>query len=161
LAEVSLRPAGESDLELVSAWARHPDAEAFLMPGAGEEGRLREFWLGGGLYVAALGRAPVAALGLEVVSARSRICALSRLVVDPGRRRQGIGLATVAAACRLALGEQGQHRVQAETYGDNLAGQRLFEAAGFTREGVRRRAYWRRERWIDGVLFGILADELI
>jgi RimJ/RimL family protein N-acetyltransferase len=27
-------------------------------------------------------------------------------------------------------------------------------------EGIRRQAYWRRGRWIDGVMFGILAEEL-
>ena len=45
-------------------------------------------------------------------------------------------------------------------YGDNVAGQRLFEHVGFTREGTRRSAYWHRGQWIEGVLYGLLADEL-
>jgi RimJ/RimL family protein N-acetyltransferase len=81
-------------------------------------------------------------------------------MVDPAVRRAGIGGRAVALACRRALLDHGFHRVQAETYGDNLAGQRLFERVGFVREGVRRRAYWRRDEWLDGVLFGILAEEL-
>jgi hypothetical protein len=28
------------------------------------------------------------------------------------------------------------------------------------REGVRRRAYRRNEAWVDGVLFGLLEDEV-
>ena len=34
------------------------------------------------------------------------------------------------------------------------------EKAGWAREGVRRRAYWRDDTWVDGVLFGLLDDEL-
>jgi RimJ/RimL family protein N-acetyltransferase len=81
-------------------------------------------------------------------------------MVDPDARRQGVAATALRLACRLVLTEHGFHRVQAETYGDNLAAQRLFARVGFTREGVRRRAYRRREQWLDGVLFGILADEL-
>ena len=102
--------------------------------------------------VESAGEGMVGALGLRVVTPRSRICNVTRLMVDPSLRRRGIGRAAVRAACRLALVEHAYHRLQAETYGDNLAGQRLFEAAGFTREGVRRMAYWRREQWLDGVL---------
>ena len=33
------------------------------------------------------------------------------------------------------------------------------ERVGWVREGVRRRAYWRDEAWVDGVLFGLVDDE--
>jgi RimJ/RimL family protein N-acetyltransferase len=52
------------------------------------------------------------------------------------------------------------HRVQLETYGDNPAARGPFRAPGFTEEGVRRSAYWRRGDWQDGVIFGLLSDEL-
>ena len=60
----------------------------------------------------------------------------------------------------MALADHGLHRIQAEVYGDNFAAQALFERAGFVREGTRRQAYWRRGRWQDGVLFGMIAEEL-
>jgi RimJ/RimL family protein N-acetyltransferase len=31
---------------------------------------------------------------------------------------------------------------------------------GFVREGVRRRAYWRHGEWVDGVLYGLVREEL-
>ena len=34
------------------------------------------------------------------------------------------------------------------------------ERAGFTREGVRRRAYWRDDEWVDGVLYGLVSEDL-
>jgi RimJ/RimL family protein N-acetyltransferase len=69
-------------------------------------------------------------------------------------------LEAIRLACLHALHDHDMHRVQAECYGDNPAAHRLFERAGFTHEGTRRRAYWRRGNWLDGVLFGLLADEL-
>ena len=36
---------------------------------------------------------------------------------------------------------------------------RTRRAPGFTREGVRRKAYWRNDEWVDGVLYGLLAEE--
>lgn len=140
--------------------------QAFLAPGSAEEeslaALLEEPGMGAaGLWVAELDGVPVAALELTMVSSRSRICQLSRLMVRPQRRGAGVGSATVLAACREAFGGHGVHRVQAEVYGDNVAGQRVFQRAGFTREGVRRRAYWRRESWQDGVIYGLLAEEWV
>jgi RimJ/RimL family protein N-acetyltransferase len=54
----------------------------------------------------------------------------------------------------------GFHRAQLEIYGFNERAMRHAERAGFVREGVRRRAYWRDGGWVDGVLYGLLADEV-
>ena len=31
----------------------------------------------------------------------------------------------------------------------------------FMREGVRRKAYWRNDEWVDGVLYGLVAEDLV
>jgi hypothetical protein len=54
----------------------------------------------------------------------------------------------------------GYHRLQLEIYGFNERAIAHAERAGFVREGVRRRAYWRHGGWTDAVLFGLVADEL-
>jgi RimJ/RimL family protein N-acetyltransferase len=46
-----------------------------------------------------------------------------------------------------------------EIYGFNERAMAHAERAGFRREGVRRKAYWRNDEWIDGILYGLLADE--
>jgi RimJ/RimL family protein N-acetyltransferase len=66
----------------------------------------------------------------------------------------------VQTAAQQLIDHRDMHRIQLEVYGDNDAAQRAFERAGFRREGTRRRAYWRRDAWQDGVLYGLLADEL-
>jgi RimJ/RimL family protein N-acetyltransferase len=168
MTDVRLRLAVEEDLGFVSELGRDRTVALFLAPGAGDPDRLREFWLEqaaeegpGGLYVVELvGHGLAGAMGLGVTSVRSRLCNLGRLMVDPALRRRGVGLASVRSACRLILVEHGYHRLQAETYGHNTAARRLFEAAGFTQEGIRRRAYRWEDGWDDGVLYGILAEEL-
>ena len=167
-AEVALRQATEGDVPFLSALAADPSVEPFLMPGAGKPEDLRalitrdggEAGLLGLLVIESSGGGRVGGLALQVRFERSRICELSRLMVSPERRRAGVASGAVRLACHHALIDRGMHRVQAEVYGDNLAAQRLFEHVGFVREGTRRSAYWRRERWLDGVLYGLLAEEL-
>jgi RimJ/RimL family protein N-acetyltransferase len=81
-------------------------------------------------------------------------------MVRPEARGAGVGTCAIRTACRLVLVDHGLHRIETQVYEDNLAGQRLFERAGFTREGARRGAYRRRERWLGGVYYGLLAEEL-
>ena len=54
----------------------------------------------------------------------------------------------------------GFHRIQMEVYGFNERALRHAERAGWVREGVRRKAYWRNDEWVDGILFGLVAEDL-
>ena len=103
---------------------------------------------------------PVGTMSWELVNRRSRIAAVSGFAVDPGLRERGVGIAAAKALQRHLFTELGFHRLQMEVYGFNERGLRHAERVGWVREGVRRRAYWRDEAWVDGVLFGLLADEL-
>jgi RimJ/RimL family protein N-acetyltransferase len=60
----------------------------------------------------------------------------------------------------MLLGELGFHRLQIEIYGFNERAMRHAERVGFVREGLRRKAYWRRGAWVDGVLYGLVAEDL-
>ncbi len=168
--QLELRSATAADLPFLSALARDPNVEPYLSPGAGEparlEGILAQAEADGppaGLFMILSGSGEaVGGLALTIYSprGRSRICNLMTVMVKPEARGSGVASAAVRLACRHALVDHDFHRLQAETYGDNLAGQRLFESLGFAREGIRRKAYWRREQWLDGIIFGILAEEL-
>lgn len=166
--ELSLREATDDDITYLMALAADPRVEPFLAVAAADEDRLRALMSapgpapgsGGLLVIESADGEALGGLGLTVVNVRSRICEISRVMVRPDRRRSGIALAAVRLACRHALHDHGMHRIQAECYGDNPVAHSLFERAGFTREGTRRRAYWRRGGWLDGVLFGLVADEL-
>jgi RimJ/RimL family protein N-acetyltransferase len=164
---VSLRLASEDeDLQFLSALTRDPAVEPYLAPGRGEPGALAGLTAPSseapaGLYLieAPAGRS-IGGLAMAVVNRRSRICEINRVMLRPDARGAGLASAAVRLAAKTALVDHGLHRIEAQVYGDNVAGQRLFERAGFTREGIRRCAYWRRAQWLDGVLYGLLAEEL-
>ena len=62
---------------------------------------------------------------------------------------------------RHLLDDLGFHRLQLEIYGFNERAMRHAERAGFTREGARRKAYWRNDAWVDGVLYGLVVEDLL
>jgi RimJ/RimL family protein N-acetyltransferase len=61
---------------------------------------------------------------------------------------------------RHLIGSLGFHRIQLETYGFNARAQTHAELAGYTREGVRRNAYRYGDGWTDGVVYGLVAEDL-
>jgi RimJ/RimL family protein N-acetyltransferase len=58
------------------------------------------------------------------------------------------------------LFDLGFHRLQLEIYGFNERAQAHAERAGFIREGVRRKAYDRHGEWVDGVIYGLVREDL-
>jgi RimJ/RimL family protein N-acetyltransferase len=99
------------------------------------------------------------AMGFELANRRSRIANLGNLAIHPDFR--GRKLADVAARLfQQQLFELGFHRLQLEIYGFNERAMAHAERAGFVREGVRRRAYWRHDDWVDGVLYGLVREDL-
>jgi RimJ/RimL family protein N-acetyltransferase len=149
-----LRPATPGDLDWVAALAADPAVEPALALGAGDglAGAIER----GELLVDGDRRA---AARLVVTVERHRLAAIRNVMVDPSHQGRGIGLALVSALVQEAFARRGLRRLEAEVYGFNDAGLRLFARAGFVREGVRRRAWERHGAWQDGVMFGLLADE--
>ena len=79
--------------------------------------------------------------------------------IRPEHRGRGHG----SEAQRLGASYLFEHtyleRVEAGTESDNLAEQRALEKAGFTREGVLRRACFRGGEWRDMVVYSKLRGE--
>jgi RimJ/RimL family protein N-acetyltransferase len=103
---------------------------------------------------------PAGTMGFERVNRRSRIAHLERLAVHP--RFRGRRLADEAARLlqRHLIFDLDYHRLELEIYGFNERAQRHAERAGFVREGVRRNAYLRHGGWTDGVLYGLVREDL-
>ncbi len=96
----------------------------------------------------------------ERVNRRSRIAQLSGLALHPDFRGHGLADEAVRLFQRHLIFELGLHRLQAEVYGFNERAQDRTEGYGFVREGIRRNAYWRNEEWVDGVLYGLVREDL-
>lgn len=113
-----------------------------------------------GVYVIEVDGEPAGTMSFERANRRSRIAGLGGLAIDP--RFRGRRLADEAARLfqRHLFEELGFHRLQLEVYGFNERALRHAERAGFVQEGVRRKAYWRDDTWVDGILFGLVSEDL-
>jgi RimJ/RimL family protein N-acetyltransferase len=94
------------------------------------------------------------------VNIRSRIANLGGLAVHPDFRGSKVSDTAARLFQRHLLEDLGFHRLQLEVYGFNERALRHAERSGFVREGVRRKAYWRNDEWVDGVLYGLVAEDL-
>lgn len=99
-------------------------------------------------------------LGFERVNRRSRIAQLERLAVHPAFRGRRLADDAARLFQRHLIFDLDFHRVQMEIYGFNVRAQRHAERAGFVREGVKRKAYRRDDGWVDGVLYGLVREDL-
>ena len=99
-------------------------------------------------------------LGFERVNRRSRIAQLGSLAIHPDFRGRRLADDAARLLQRHLLIDLGYHRLQLECYGYNERAIRHAERSGFIREGVRRKAYWRNDEWVDGVLFGLVREDL-
>lgn len=77
------------------------------------------------------------------------------LMVEAGRRRQGIGRALLEQAVEWAR-EVGVAKLELHVFPYNEPAIRLYERFGFDREGVRRRHYRRGDELVDAVLMAYL-----
>jgi RimJ/RimL family protein N-acetyltransferase len=113
-----------------------------------------------GVFVVEVDGAKAGTMSFTRANRRSRIADLGGLAIHPDFRGSKVSDEAARQFQRHLLDELGFHRLQLEIYGFNERAMRHAERAGFTREGVRRKAYWRNEEWVDGVLFGIVAEDL-
>lgn len=99
-------------------------------------------------------------MSYDVANRRSRIAHLGGLAVHPDFRGRHLSDDAAQLLQRYLLLDLGYHRLQLEIYGFNERAIRHAERAGFVREGVKRKAYWRHGEWVDGVMFGLIQEDL-
>ena len=113
-----------------------------------------------GRFVIEVDGARAGVMGFQVANRRSRIADLGGLAVHPDFRGRRVADEAARQLQRHLIFDLGYHRLQLEIYGFNERAQAHAERAGFVKEGVRRRAYDRSGEWVDGVLFGLLREDL-
>jgi RimJ/RimL family protein N-acetyltransferase len=164
---VTIRRARADDADFLVELVTHEDVEPFLaaVRAKGRDEILDEIARSEadpeafGVFVVEVDGERAGMMRFERANQRSRIADLGGLAVHPDFR--GAKVADIAARQfqRHLFDDLGFHRVQMEIYGFNERAMAHAERAGFTREGVRRSAYWRNDEWVDGVLYGLVADE--
>ena len=81
------------------------------------------------------------------------------IVLGPEHRGKGYGVEAQQLLAEYLFSVYPVMRVEASTDITNTAEQRALEKAGFTREGVLRKAQWRNGDWHDMVLYSKLRGE--
>ena len=106
-----------------------------------------------------VGGEPAGTMRFELANRRSRIANLGGLAVHPNFRGRQVSDEAARLFQRHLIDDLGFHRLQLEIYGFNDRAIKHAERSGYIREGVRRKAYWRNEQWVDGVLYGLVAED--
>jgi RimJ/RimL family protein N-acetyltransferase len=167
-----LRRATPDDVDFLLELVSHEDVEPFLAGQSAptrqelleELDRQREDPLGFGRLVIEVseeeGWRRAGALGFELANRRSRIARLGRLAVHPDFRGRRLADEAARLLQRHLLFDLDYHRLELEIYGFNERAQHHAERSDFVREGVKRNAYWRDGEWVDGVLYGLVREDL-
>jgi RimJ/RimL family protein N-acetyltransferase len=165
--DVRIRRAEPEDVDFIIEVLTNEEVEPFLsvVRARDREGLLAEIerslaepqYYGRFVIETTEGRAGI--MDFEVANRRSRIANLGGLAVHPDFRGRRLADAAARLLQRYLMDELGYHRLQLEIYGFNERAIEHAERAGFVREGVRRKAYWRHGEWVDGILFGLVADD--
>jgi ribosomal-protein-serine acetyltransferase len=114
-----------------------------------------------GVFVIGVDDERAGTMRFERVNERSRIASLGALAVHPAFRGARVADEAARQFQRHLIQELGFHRLQLEIYGFNERAMRHAERVGFVREGIRRKAYWYGEEWVDGVLYGLVEEDLV
>jgi RimJ/RimL family protein N-acetyltransferase len=146
----------DDDVEPYLAVVRPRDREAMLAEIERSQAEPEEF----GRFVIEVDGERAGLMGFEIANRRSRIANLGSLAVHPEFRGRRLADEAARLFQRHLIFELGFHRLQLEIYGFNERAQRHAERAGFIREGARRKAYWRNDEWVDGVIFGLVREDL-
>jgi RimJ/RimL family protein N-acetyltransferase len=165
---ISIRRARPDDVDFLVALVTHEDVEPFLAAVRANsrdeilaeiersEGDSEAF----GVFVVEVDGERAGTMRFERANRRSRIADLGGLAVHPDFRGRKVADEAARLFQRHLVNDLGFHRLQLEIYGFNERAVKHAERSGFTREGVRRKAYWRDGEWVDGVLYGLVAEEL-
>ena len=166
--DVRLRRAESGDLDFLVELMTHEEVEPFMAVirprdreamGAEIERSLAEPKEFGRFVIEVDGR-PAGLMGFEVANRRSRIANLGSLAVHPDFRGRRLADRAARLFQRHLLDDLGYHRLQLEIYGFNERAQAHAERAGWIKEGVRRKAYHRHGDWVDGVIYGLVREDL-
>ena len=99
------------------------------------------------------------ACGWTYIDWKNRKAEASIYIGEEAHRHHGHGGDALRLLMRYGFEELGLHRAFVEVFEFNTESIKLFESAGFHREGVFRERLWRNGQWHNSILFSILQNE--
>jgi len=164
---VAIRRARLDDADFLVELVTHEDVEPFMAAmSARDVEHLREEVRRGeeaprhfGRFVIEVDGQPAGVMAFEVKNRRSRIAHVYGVMLQPDFRGRGLAEAAARQLVRHLFEDLDYHRIELEVYSFNERAIRHAERI-YVREGVKRKAYWRHGEWVDGVLFGLIREDL-
>lgn len=168
---VMLRPVSRIDFATLETWNNDPsyhgpfNSFGLRRAGSFEVGFAENGLLGeqsGVLMIIAPDTTPVGTVSYRQVGYGPNIGSRAYnigITIAPEHRGKGYGSDAQRCLADYLFATYPIMRVEATTDVTNLPEQRALEKAGFTREGVLRRAQWRAGAWHDLVLYSRLRGE--
>ncbi|MDQ3381890.1 MAG: GNAT family N-acetyltransferase [Actinomycetota bacterium] len=165
---VAIRRARRDDVDFLVELVTHEDVEPFLaVVGSKDRSEIladverseREPDLYG-VFVIDVEGERAGTMRFELTNRRSRIAHLGGLAVHPNFRGGRVADEAARLFQRYLFDDLGLHRLEMEIYGFNERAMAHAERSGFIHEGVRRKAFWRNEQWVNGVRYGLVVDDL-
>ncbi|MFB4354758.1 GNAT family protein [Microbacterium sp. LS_15] len=175
---LQVRPMTAADIDVMWEWRRLPDVNRWLGLAPDTIEAFRERYLDPDRLAAMHLIELVAADGgataigdvmirigdgwaqLEVADQAKGVEAELGWVLDPAHAGQGYATEAIRAVIDTCFGPLGLRRVHAGCFADNEPSWRLMERLGMRREEFSRKtALHRSGEWLDGLNYGILAEE--
>lgn len=159
---VVLRPLAEADLDAIVEILRHPEVRPWW--GDYDEARLRADYLGEGsdsAFAIVLDEHVAGIIGYWEEDEPDHRHAGMDIAVAADLHGQGVGAEALVTLARHLVEERGHHRLVIDPAVANERAIRAYEAIGFRRVGVMRKAERSPDgEWRDALLMDLLADEL-
>jgi RimJ/RimL family protein N-acetyltransferase len=166
---VRLRPVEADDVTAINQGIWNPNVTRFLggpgwpEPMAGTRAFLERARANEGMLLLAietLAGELIGACSLEDISGPTRTATLGIWVGEP-YWSHGYGTDAVRILCRFGFREMNLQRIDLGVHETNPRGIRAYEKVGFKEEGRRPRRHFVDGRYVDTVVMGLLAEDLI
>ena len=166
--EVTLRPLAEADLVILERLTQDPAATGeFAWLGWYHLAKYRQSWADNrlisdddGILMVVRGEDRLGIVSWRKVPSTPAYYYWNiGIVLLPEARGKGFGTQAQRLLARYLFAHTTVQRIEAATEVGNVAEQRALEKAGFTREGVLRRAGWRDGAYRDGVWYSMLRTD--
>jgi RimJ/RimL family protein N-acetyltransferase len=166
----TLRPLMESDIPLLMKWVNDPDVREYVgmaMP-QGELNEKKWLQLLAEDQVAAKNMAfmietpegqAIGTMGLHRIDLKNRAATTGAMIGSREHWGKGIGSATKMHLLEYAFMELGLHRITSEVFEYNERSVRYSLRCGYKEEGRQREAIYKKGRYWDKVLLGLLKAE--
>lgn len=162
----SVRPLGEDDYTLVADWLMDPEINRFLykewrnrkisdkLVALASNGPKNRMWLG------LVDGEPYSLIAIGGVDPEDGSGVLWYLRGSGVKRIPAAMTHCVALALREAFRTLNLHSINGTIHAYNIASIKILETLGFKRVGAMREAFLVDGRYVDGVVFDVLEDEL-